>query len=74
VIVRVRRFGGSRIADPPAWGIIELPSGGLSIFHGVPESLFGGWYLSHGKDWWPVADSEVPDEVWAALAKWRLSQ
>lgn len=22
----------------------------------------------------PVPDEEVPDEIWAALAKWRLSQ
>lgn len=76
MIVRVSRFGGKRIADPPAWGVLEPGADGVGdvqIFHG-PALLLGAWWLDTEDpgSFWSVSDDEVPDEIWAALAKWRL--
>lgn len=82
MIIRVRRFGGGRHADPPAWGV-KLAPDKVYIFAGVLDYLVGGpWWIDpkqHNSDtlfsdWWPVDESDMPDEVCAALAKWRLSQ
>lgn len=77
MIVRVAKFGGSRTFDPPAWGILEQNgdhTSDVTIFHGCPEVWFGEWFLDldAGGSYWKVPDDEVPDEVWAALAKRRL--
>lgn len=77
-IVRVTKFGGSRTLDPPGWGILEanadLTSDVLMFY--VPQNPMweGDWFLDPGQpgSFWTVPEDEVPDEVWAALAKWRL--
>jgi hypothetical protein len=77
-IVRVARFGGQRTRTPPAWGILERNGDNTSdvtIFHGCKKTWFGHWFLDVGdpSSFWGVPDDAVPDEVWAALAKWRLT-
>jgi hypothetical protein len=77
-IVRVARFGGSRKLDPPGWGILEQNGDKTSdvlLFHGGGGGAWHGYWfldLSDPGSYWGVADEDVPDEIWASLAKWRL--
>jgi hypothetical protein len=72
----LRRFGGQRTADPPAWGEIlwcEEDCDSVEIFYGQEPILLGRWHVD-AEHVEPVPEDEVPDEVWAALTKWKLSQ
>lgn len=78
-IVRVAKMGGSRTLDPPGWGILEQNADKTSdvlLFWcpGNNEMWCGDWFLDLGQpgSFWKVHEDDVPDEVWAALAKWRL--
>lgn len=84
------KFESTRAHDlcgnEPMWGVVtytteRLPAGDLhvEIFGAKPEqeARLGNrlWVLDPDLDGWEVLrNRDVPDEVWAALAKWRLSQ
>lgn len=83
-IVRITRWDDaahSRYGE--WWGVVNWEHGlrhgelGVSLLPPLPEWAFGAhdWVLvPHMDNWEVMRQRDVPDEVWAALAKWRLSQ
>jgi hypothetical protein len=59
--------------DTGSWYLFENDKVYLIIGYSLYASLPTGRTMSCVTSGRPVPDDEVPDEVWATLAKWRLT-